>query len=132
MNGTTRLVVEWRHLDPGETLCGRCTDTGANLLNAIVQMGREHLLDGVEVEVINTILPPDKVHESNIVLINGVPLEKILDRDFPSAECTGCPDFPREEVRCRPEPAERDVFAALPEAMLREAILKVLRQENRA
>jgi len=130
MNGTTRLIIEWRHLDQGEILCGRCTDTGTNLLNVIVQMGREHLLDGVEVEVKNTLLPPEKVHESNIVLINGIPLEKILDRDVTFAEQC-CPDFIGKPAPCRVVTTERDVFEAVPAEVLRRAILKVLEHEKR-
>ena len=56
MTGTTRMLIEWRHLDLGET-CGRCSDTGANLWVVITQVGQEHLFDNVELEFENTILP---------------------------------------------------------------------------
>lgn len=130
MTEPRRILIEWRHLDLGEVACGRCTDTGTNLLNVIVQLGQEHLLDGVDVEVKNTILPPSQVDESNIVLINGIPIEKILDANVTFTECSCCSDFIGEQVRCRAVTTERDVFEAIPDEMLRAAILKVLEQEN--
>ena len=78
MMGTTRMLIEWRHLDLGGT-CGRCSDTGANLWAVITELGQEHLLDNVELELENTILPLERMDESNVVLINGVPIEQILD-----------------------------------------------------
>jgi hypothetical protein len=51
------MLIELRHLDFREISCGRCTDTGINLLNVISELGPKHLLDDIEIEVKNTIMP---------------------------------------------------------------------------
>ena len=100
MTGTTHMLIEWRHLDLGEIPCGRCTDTGANLWEVINGLGKEHLLDDVELELENTILPPERMEESNTVLINGIPVEKILG---PGVTFAGC-SLPGSQRRAGPLP----------------------------
>ena len=121
-----RIVIELRHLDMGEIACGRCSDTGENLLKVISELGREHLLDDVEVEVRNILLPPNRADESNIVLINGTPLEKILGEKNVSARCSVSSDFCGEQTLRY----SRDIFSAVPEEVLREAILRGLKRER--
>ena len=128
MMGTTRMLIEWRHLDLGGT-CGRCSDTGANLWAVITELGREHLLDNVELELENTILPLERMDESNVVLINGVPIEHILDPGVTFAGCSSCPDPSGEQGYCPGASTGRDIFKALPAEMLRAAVLKVLNRD---
>ena len=128
MKEPTRMLIEWRHLDLGET-CGRCSDTGANLWAVITELGQEHLLDNVELELENTILPPERMDESNVVLINGIPVEKILDPGVTFAGCSSCPDPSGEEGHCPGASTGRDFFKAIPVEMLRAAILKVLKRD---
>ena len=128
MTGTTRMLIEWRHLDLGET-CGRCSDTGANLWAVITELGQEHLFDNVELELENTILPPERMDESNVVLINGVPIEHILGAGVTFGGCSSCPDHSGEEGHCPGASTGRDFFKAIPEEMLRAAILKVLSRD---
>ena len=127
MTGTTRMLIEWRHLDLGQPFCGHCSDTGANLWEVITALGQEHLLDDVELELENTILPPEQMDESNVVLINGMPVEKILDPGVPFTECCSCEASHGEHGHVpRGAPGRDDVFKAIPREMLRAAILKVL------
>ena len=88
-------------------------------------MGQEHLLDDVELEVKNTILPPNQANESNTVLINGIPLEKILDGRIDVTERSVGSDFSGEQD-LQPD---RDIFTAIPEEVLREAILRILKRD---
>ncbi|KQC03367.1 MAG: hypothetical protein APR55_06965 [Methanolinea sp. SDB] len=119
-------MIELRHLDLGEMACGRCSDTGENLLNVISELGGEHVLDDVEVEVRNILLPPNRADESNIVLINGIPLEEILGEKMGSAGCGVCSDFCGEQVLHY----SRGILSAIPREVLREAILRVLMGER--
>ena len=128
MTGTTRMLIEWRHLDLGET-CGRCTDTGANLWAVITELGQEHLFDNVELELENTILPPERMDESNVVLINGVPIEHILGAGVPFDGCSSCHDKTGQEHKCPDAASGRDFFKGIPGATLRSAILKVLSRD---
>ncbi|HPH34222.1 MAG TPA: DUF2703 domain-containing protein [Methanoregulaceae archaeon] len=129
MNDTTRLHIEWRHLDLGQSFCGHCSDTGVNLWQVITTLGQEHLLDGVELELENTILPLDQFEESNVVLINGVPIKEIVGTEVPFPGCTGCQDLDEEPCHIhRAAPGRENIFKAIPVAMLRTAILKSLEQ----
>jgi hypothetical protein len=130
MEGTTRILLEWRHLDLGQSFCGHCSDTGVNLWEVITNLGQEHLLDDVELELENTILPPEQFEESNIVLINGVPVEKILGAEVTFPGCTSCQDLNGEACHIhRAAPGRENVFKAIPAEILRAAILKVLKQD---
>jgi len=122
------MLIEWRHLDLGET-CGRCSDTGANLWAVIMELGQEHRFDHVELELENTILPPEQMDESNVVLINGVPIEHILDEGVPFGGCSICHDHRGQEQQCPDAKSGRDFFKGIPEETLRSAILKVLSRD---
>jgi hypothetical protein len=127
MNGPTRIVIEWRHIEFGDIPCGRCTDTGTNLLNVVSELDKEHLLEGVELEIQNTILHPEQIEESNVVLINGVPVEKILNTGVMFPGCSGCLESKHESGHFHSAAPARDVFKGIPVEVLREAILKVLK-----
>jgi hypothetical protein len=88
-----------------------------------------HLLDDVELELENTRFPPERLEESNIVLINGVPVEKIFSPDITFAGCSSCPDPSGEQDHCLGVPPGRDFFKAIPSEILRGAILKVLKRD---
>jgi hypothetical protein len=114
-------------LDLGEIPCGRCTDTGANLREVITGLGEEHLLDNVELELENTFLPPERMEESNTVLINWVPVEKIFSPGVTFVGCSRCLDRTVEQGHCPEATDSWDIFKAIPAAeMIRAAILKVL------
>lgn len=122
-----QIVIEWRHVDLG-VQCGPCKDTGTNLWKVIEELSREHLLDDVEVEIQNTLLPEKRYLESNIVLINGMPIERILDADTTFADCPGCPDATGDPACYRADNPERNVFKAIPQELLRAALLKALKR----
>jgi len=124
----SRIVIEWRHVDLGDIPCGRCTDTGTNLWNVIVELSQGNLLDDVELEVQNTLLPMERIAESNTVLINRIPVEHILGADITSTNCQECSDFTGEPASCRAVEVERDIFEPIPQEMLRAAISKTLKR----
>jgi len=126
----SRIVIEWRHVDWGDLQCGRCSDTGTNLWNVIVELSQGNLLDEVELEVQNTLLPMDRIAESNTLLINGIPIEHIIGADITSTDCQECSDFTGEPIVCQAAEAERDIFEAIPQEVLRAAILKALKRQQ--
>jgi len=129
MSQTKKILIEWRHLEFGEIPCGRCTDTGTNLLKVITQLGDEDLLNNVELEIQNTILSPDKVDESNVLIINGIQLEHLLDTGISFSGCSCRTDISKDQVSCKAVQLDRDVFKAIPEEMIRGALLEVLKQD---
>ncbi|HOW32986.1 MAG TPA: DUF2703 domain-containing protein [Methanoregulaceae archaeon] len=129
MSQTKKILIEWRHLEFGEIPCGRCTDTGTNLLKVITQLGDEDLLNNVELEIQNTILSPDKVDESNVLIINGIQLEHLLGTGISFSGCSCGTDISKDQVSCKAVQLDRDVFKAIPEEMIRGALLEVLKQD---
>lgn len=129
MSQTKKILIEWRHLEFGEIPCGRCTDTGTNLLKVITQLGDEDLLNNVELEIQNTILSPDKVDESNVLIINGIQLEHLLGTGISFSGCSCRTDISKDHVSCKAVQLDRDVFKAIPEEMIRGALLEVLKQD---
>jgi len=132
MSGKIPLTIEWRHLEAGGITCDRCVDTGANLGRVIAQLRHEGFFDEFDLTLTETILPPERIDESNTLLVNGMPVEKILDADVTFTECSSCSDLIGEPACCRAVATDRDMYEALPEEMLRTAILKVVKQNYRA
>ncbi len=130
MSGKIPLTIEWRHLELGGITCDRCADTGTNLRKVIEQLRREHQLDTMDLTFKETILSPEQIDESNTVLINGIPVERILDAGVTFTECSCCSDLIGEPACCRAVTTDRDIFEAIPEEMLRAAILKILKQNR--
>ncbi len=130
MSGKTPLTIEWRHLELGGVTCDRCADTGTNLGRVIAQLRREGFFDEVDLTLTETILPPEQIDESNTVLVNGIPVEKILNAGVTFTECSCCSTLIGEPACCRAVATDRDIYEALPEEMLRNAILKVVKQNQ--
>lgn len=127
MSGKISVTIEWRHLELGGITCDRCADTGTNLGRVIAKLRLEGFFDEVDLTLTETILPPERIDESNTVFVNGIPVEKILDADVTFTECSCCSTLIGEPACCRAVATDRDMYEALPEEMLRTAILKVVK-----
>jgi hypothetical protein len=77
------LTIEWRHLDVAGSTCDRCVGTYGNILDAITELEKDHQVEGVLVEIIDTALSQDRLGESNMVLINDVPIEHLVGAGVP-------------------------------------------------
>jgi hypothetical protein len=130
MTGTIPLTIEWRHLEIGGFTCNRCSDTGTHLGRAIARLRREGMLDGVDLNLEETVLSPDEIRRSNTLLINGVPIEDLLDVRVTFTECSSCSDLTGESECCRAVSAGHQVFEEIPEEMIRAAILKAIERER--
>lgn len=131
MKEKTPVTIEWRHLEMGGITCDRCADTGANLGRVIAQLRYEGFFDEVDLTLTETILPPERIDESNTVFVNGIPVEKILDADVTFTECSCCSDLIGEPACCRAVATDQEMYEALPEEVLRTAILKVVKQNQK-
>jgi hypothetical protein len=130
MTGKLALTIEWRHLEIGGFTCHRCSDTGTHLGRAIGRLRREGMLDGIDLNLEETVLSPEEIDQSNTVLINEVPIEDLLDISVTFTECSSCADLTGESECCRAVSAGHQVFEEIPEEMIRAAILKVIERER--
>ena len=91
------LEIEWRHLEVDGTTCERCEDTGTALKAAIDRLVTELAAQGHELRFEETLLGPQSLVESNLVLINGRPLEDWLGAQATQSQCTSCGDMLGDE-----------------------------------
>lgn len=126
------LVIEWKHLDVEGNTCDRCGETGANLLDEIAWLNEFLAPKGVAVELVETRLDPTQISESNALLVNGVPIEEILNIEVFENSCDSCSQLVDSEVCCRTIVYEKKQYDEIPAKAIREAALKVLGLEGKA
>lgn len=116
------LTIEWRHLEVKGETCDRCAGTYGNILEAITSLERSGELEGIQVEVIDTALTKERIGESNMVLINDLPIEQIVGARVQYTECSSCGDLIGNTTCCRAVTSEGETEETLPTEMIRAAI----------
>lgn len=123
-----RLILSWQRLLVNGVTCPRCSETERELEKAY-HLLRESLLPlGVEVVLEKRELPPSVFHEnplsSNLVLINGRPLEEWLGAQVGKSDC--CSVCGPEE--CRTLEMEGTVYEAIPYELIVRGALQALQE----
>jgi hypothetical protein len=116
------LTIEWRHLKIRGETCERCSGTYGNILEAITSLERSGELEGIQVEIIDTALTEDRIGESNMVLINDIPLEHLVGAGVQYTECSSCSDLIGNTTCCRAVTSGGATEETLPTDMIRAAI----------
>ena len=117
------LQIEWRHLESEGETCERCGDTGAALRETLAEMAAELEEKGIEVRFTETRLGAERIEESNLVLLNGVPLEQWLPGAAASENtCCSCSELLAVDTCCRTVEIEGVTHEALPPDLIREAV----------
>lgn len=120
------VVLEWRHYDKGGLTCDRCGDTGANLQLVMAEYARQ----GVNVDLQETLLDESRISESNLVLINGVPLEELLAATTGTSDCKSCSCLTGSETSCRTVQCDGETFEELSPELLRRGIEAALNRRQ--
>ncbi len=128
-----KLSIEWRHLDLNSVTCSRCSATGKNLQEGILELTKK-FKDDLEISYIESKLGKEKIKESNLVLINGVEIEKILEGvTVAENECASCCDILQEQTCCRTlveedgtvnEEISKELFLKAAYVALKETVVK--------
>lgn len=114
-----KLRIEWRHYDKQGLTCSRCCGTGDNLRAVVAEYGAR----GVVIELQETLLPYERISESNLVLINGVPLEDLLaGAETGESECASCGCLAGQATSCRTVEHDGTVYEELPLELIRKGI----------
>ena len=123
------LVIEWRHYDKAGDTCDRCSSTGTTLSGVISELSREMEADGITLTFTETLLPEEEMAQSNLILINGIPLESLLD-DATSSEnsCQSCSCLTGKETSCRTVEHHGDVYEEIPAELIRQAVYRSLQR----
>lgn len=120
------LKIEWKHLDVAGETCNRCSDTGETVTQVIREMTNELQEQGVELEFIDTKLDEAQVAQSNEVLIDGVPLENILNIKVSENYCESCSSLVGKQTFCRTVEYEGVSFEEIPAEAIRAGIRQAL------
>ena len=120
------LKIEWRHLEREEAVL-RCSETGKTVYQLVEVLTRELLTRGVAVHFLETRLGPEKFNQSNMILMNGIAIEKInLDPNDPALYCGACADPTDEDRYIRMVEEGGMVHPEIPGSIVRMAALKAL------
>lgn len=119
------MVIEWRHYDKDGQTCSRCCGTGANLTAVVA----EYATRGIVIELQEILLPFERIDESNLVLINGVPLEQLLEGAASGeSECVSCGCLAGQATNCRTVWHEGMAYEELTPELIRQGIEVALRK----
>jgi hypothetical protein len=122
MQQENHITIEWRHLDVRGETCDRCAGTYANIREAVTPLERSGELEGIGIEIIDTPLAKDRIEESNMVLINDVPIELVLGTEVQYTECSSCGDLVGVPTCCRAGTSGGTMEETLPVEMIRAGI----------
>jgi len=121
-----RLEIEWRHLDKAGNTCIRCADTEAALKEVASSLATECAPRGWEIALKETKLTEKEIAESNMILVNGVPIEILLGAGTAQSHCASCCEVVGEEsVCCRTIEHEGRSYEAIPARLIRQAVCAV-------
>ncbi len=120
------LQIEWRHLDVDGETCDRCYDTGENLKNEIKRLNRKVEPQGVHIELMEAILDESQMSLSNAVLLDGIPIEAILNIQISENYCQSCSDLVGKASFCRTVIYEGNEYEDIPAKAIRHAVYRVI------
>jgi hypothetical protein len=120
------VTVEWRHLDKEGKTCDRCAETGQGVAEMVHTLQQECRAKGVDILFTETKLSEAEISQSNLILINGKPIETLLPLATISASpCCSCGELTGKEECCRAIIRHGQVHEAIPQEFIREAICRV-------
>lgn len=123
------LVIEWRHYDKTGETCERCSSTGTTLSEVIGELSHELKADGIALTFTETLLPEEEMAQSNLILINGIPLEILLDGATSSENsCQSCSCLTGNETSCRIIEHQGNVYEEIPAELIRQAVYRSLQR----
>ena len=121
------LTIEWRHYDKEGATCDRCSTTG-NTLGSVMDALRDELTSlGINIIFIETKLAEDRISESNLILLNGIPLEELLAGAQASEnECESCSCLTGAATSCRTVEYDGQIHEDIPAGLIRYAVYKAI------
>lgn len=122
-----RLDIEWRHYEKKGATCLRCSATGKTLEEVVAELREELAPRGIRINFTETRLTEGEIPESNMILFNSVPLEKVLSGAGVSENlCASCACLTGTESFCRTIEYEGKTYEEIPEELIRKAVYKVI------
>lgn len=118
------LTIEWRHYAKAGETCLRCSATGKTVAAVVADLRKELEAQGVQVVYLETELPQEKLEQSNMILFNDAPLEKLLEGAMVSdSACHSCSCLTGTDAYCRTVKYEGATHEEIPEELIRRAAM---------
>jgi len=120
------LEIEWKHLDVGGKTCARCSDTGEALQEVIGKLTEECKPMGWEITFKETKLTAKNISESNVILLNGKPIEALLPEVRVSkSHCESCSEITGKSTSCRTVELGGNTYGGIPASLIRQAVCQI-------
>lgn len=121
------LEIEWKHLEKAGETCARCIDTGKALRQVVAELAKECRPAGWEIQFKETKLTLGEISESNMILLNGEPLEEILPNAAAGeSHCQSCCDLTGNSLTCcRTIEFNGKSYEAIPADLIRRSVCAV-------
>lgn len=127
-----RLEIEWRHLDIDGSTCTRCASTGDSIKEAIKTLDREYSPEGWEIVLEEKLLSESEIGESNLILLNNIPLEKLLPNALHAESCCdSCTDLIGEPTSCRTVELGDQTYESIPTHLIVQAARNLITKHSR-
>lgn len=120
------LKIQWRHYDKEGETCTRCNNTRNNIKQVLELISKDKKNNGIKIDYHEIKLKADKMHESNMILINGLKLEDILNATVSENFCHSCSCLAGAKTNCRTIKTKSGIIEVITQEMIIEAIQKVL------
>ncbi len=120
-----KVMVEWFHLDVNGETCDRCSGTGEELRAIVEKLNEECNGRGVSVELRETLLGPLEIEKSNLIEVDGRPIENVLKGASTSlSNCETCGELVGEHTSCRTVVQFGVVYETVPQRLVRDAVCR--------
>lgn len=119
---TNKITIEWKHFNKDGETCNRCSKTGEDIREVIVNVGRKLKPQGITLNFKETKLDKDDIHDSNMILINNRPLENILNAQVAENHCDSCSCLTDESTSCRTIFYKGKTYEEIPSKLISSAI----------
>lgn len=121
------LEIEWRHLDIDGNTCIRCSDTVEALDKVVAELAEECRPCGWDIKFRETKLTEKEISESNIILLNGIPIEKILPNSVAGeSHCQSCGELTaNSSTCCRTIESDGKSYESIPSYLIRQAVCEI-------
>lgn len=120
------VTVEWMHLDKNGETCERCSDTGTDVKEIVKKLNRECASKQIQIVLKETKLAEGEIDKSNLILIDGIPMEDILPGAVASeSACCSCGELTGKSEVCRTIVQFSEVHESIPQKMIHDAVCQV-------
>ena len=120
------IYVEWMHLDKDGQTCERCSNTGLEVKQIVERLNNECASKQIQILFKETKLTEANIDKSNLILINGSPIENLLPNTIVSeSSCCSCGELTGKDEVCRTIVHFSEVYETIPQKMIRDAICKI-------